>query len=98
MTADWSGIKGLEMEDFAMSVSQAEWDRSKEHLVTSDLAIVRMRKMVLDAISCVQNGGNPPAVGAADMTKITAYDRDLVDTDKWQGFASGNRALEFEMS
>ena len=93
MKSNWSGFTGIELEDFAMSVSQAEWDRSKEHLVTSDLAVVRMRRMLLEAIRRFQTGEPPPAVNVADLTRVVAYDRDLQPTDKWQDFAPGNRQL-----
>lgn len=93
MKGDWTGIVGLEMEDFAMSVSQVGWDRSKEHLVASDQAVVKMRRMLLEAIRRFQQGETPPAVNVADMTQVIAYDRNLEVDEKWQAFAPGNRLL-----
>jgi phthalate 4,5-dioxygenase len=92
MDRSWTGIDGLGMEDYSMSMSLGDdWDRTKEHLVTSDLAVVRMRKMVLEAVEAVQNGGSPPAVDIADMTGIIGYDRNIAPDDKWQNYAPGHQ-------
>jgi phthalate 4,5-dioxygenase len=94
MKADWSGIEGLEFEDFAMSASLGQdWDRAREHLVTSDLAIVRMRRMVLEAVQQVQEGNDPPAVNVADMTGVVGFDRDIAVQAVWQELAPTNRTL-----
>jgi len=94
MSANWTGIQGLEMEDFAMSLSlHPSWDRSKEHLVKSDLAVVRMRRMVLQAVRRFAEGEAPPGVNIADMTKVIAYDRDLDLGEEWQEFAPDNRRV-----
>jgi hypothetical protein len=95
MKFSWSGISVLGAEDFAMSCSLGEdYDRSKENLVASDLAVVRMRKMVLDAIEQVESGEDPPAVKVADMTGVGAYDRNISTGDQWQSYAPGNRLAE----
>jgi phthalate 4,5-dioxygenase len=95
MHDSWTGIPGLGLEDFAMSLSLGDdWDRTKEHLVTSDLAVVRMRKMILEAIDAVEEGRDPPAVNIADMTGILAYDKNLAPTDSWQNYAPGHRLAE----
>jgi phthalate 4,5-dioxygenase len=95
MSQSWTGITGLGFEDFAMSCSLgSDWDRSKEHLVTSDLAVVRMRKMMLEAIDAVEEGRDPPAVNVADMTGVIAYDRNIPLDDVWQNYAPGHRLAE----
>jgi phthalate 4,5-dioxygenase oxygenase subunit len=93
MSTSWSGWSGIELEDFAMSVSQAEWDRSKEHLVIADRAVIRMRRMVLAAIDQLKSGETPPALDVADMTKVIGYDLDIPVTADWLDYAPDNRSL-----
>lgn len=94
MDTNWTGYSGIELEDFAMSVSIAEdWDRTKEHLSPSDIAVVRMRRTVLEAIRRHQEGIAPPSIDRADMTKIIGYDRVLRKDSNWQSFAPDNRPL-----
>ncbi|HXP73642.1 MAG TPA: hypothetical protein VN823_05800, partial [Stellaceae bacterium] len=47
---------------FAVQSPGAIHDRSREHLVSSDIAIVAMRRMMLDAIKGLQEGKEPPLV------------------------------------
>jgi len=95
MGDSWTGIQGLEMEDFAMSVSLGEdWSRTKENLVTSDMAIVRMRRMLIDAVRRFQNGEAPPAVKVSDMTGVRAFDLNIGSDEGWQGLADSNRLAE----
>ncbi len=61
--------------------------------MTSDLAIVRMRRMVLDAVREHQAGNPPPAVNVADMTGVTGYDLEIQTDRAWQEFAPGNKSL-----
>jgi phthalate 4,5-dioxygenase len=47
---------------FAVVSPGAIHDRSREHLATSDIAIVAMRRMLLDAMKDLANGKEPPLV------------------------------------
>jgi len=88
MDSNWSGYQALLIEDAAMSVSlDPAWDRSKEHLVTSDVAVVRMRRRVLAAIRDLAEGKAPPAVGVADLSKVIGYDREINADQRWQDLA-----------
>lgn len=92
MKTSWTGIHGLEMEDFTMSMSLTpDWDRSEEHLVASDIAVVRLRRMLLQALRRFHAGETPPGLTRADMTKVIAYDRDIAKDDRWQDFAPHNK-------
>jgi phthalate 4,5-dioxygenase oxygenase subunit len=64
----FSGIENLVLEDVAIQESQgAIVDRSKERLGTSDLAVVRTRRLLLDTVRGHQAGGSPLGadIGAA---------------------------------
>jgi nitrite reductase/ring-hydroxylating ferredoxin subunit len=93
MKSSWSGAFGTRGEDYMMSVSLGEdWDRTKENLVPSDLAVVRMRWHLLGAIRRFQQGEAPPGVNIADMTKVVTYDGDIEVGQAWQGLVSNHEA------
>jgi phthalate 4,5-dioxygenase oxygenase subunit len=53
----WTGIDGFTNQDMACQESMGPIvDRSQEHLGTSDIAIIRMRKRMLDAVRRFQDG------------------------------------------
>jgi phthalate 4,5-dioxygenase len=60
-TGPYSGIQEFWAQDGAMQESMgAIFDRSREHLGTSDLFIVRMRRRLLEAAKSLQEQGTPP--------------------------------------
>jgi phthalate 4,5-dioxygenase oxygenase subunit len=62
-TQTFTGIKGVNTQDFALQEGMGGIvDRSKEHLGTSDRAIVTMRRLLLEAIAASERG--EPARGA----------------------------------
>jgi phthalate 4,5-dioxygenase len=94
MATNWTGYRGIEVEDIAMSSSvPQDWNRSKEHLVASDVAVVKMRRMVLAAIEEFQRSGKVPAGDIADMVPVRACDTLMPREADWQALASGNREL-----
>lgn len=57
-----AGMPGLWMEDAACQSGVAPiYDRSKEHLGTSDTGIARVRRMLLDAVRKLGQGERPPS-------------------------------------
>jgi phthalate 4,5-dioxygenase oxygenase subunit len=62
----WAGIDGLLNQDAAVQESAgAIYDRNREHLVSGDIAVVKVRQILLGAVRAVQAGNNPPAVDPA---------------------------------
>ncbi len=58
----WTGINGFSNQDMACQESMGPIvDRTAEHLGTSDIAIIRMRKRMLEAVRRFQNG--EPLIG-----------------------------------
>jgi phthalate 4,5-dioxygenase len=87
MSTNWTGFSGVEIEDFAVSTSiGSDWDRTREHLVPSDVGVVRFRRRILDAVAHFQEGQQPPGVDLADMTGVVGYERNLSTKDIWQDF------------
>ena len=63
-TTNMSGIRGILTQDHAVSESQGRiLDRAKEHLGTSDIAVIAWRRLALWAArELAANGGNPVAL------------------------------------
>ena len=61
----WTGLRGVMAEDSAMTESMGTIvDRSKEHLGMSDAAVIRLRRLLLDALHDTREGKDPPGPGA----------------------------------
>jgi phenylpropionate dioxygenase-like ring-hydroxylating dioxygenase large terminal subunit len=59
----FTGIDGINTQDRALQETMGRIvDRSKEHLGPADRAIIQARKLLLQAIRTVEDGGVPPGV------------------------------------
>ncbi|WP_419690422.1 Rieske 2Fe-2S domain-containing protein [Burkholderia theae] len=84
MKENWTGLRGVEVEDATIGLSQGPlYDRSREHLVPADQAVVRVRRALLAAVKRVMNNEPPPALGL-DLRGVSACDRPLADDAAWQ--------------
>jgi phthalate 4,5-dioxygenase oxygenase subunit len=98
MGTNWSGYSGIEQEDAVLAVSMGPIvDRSQEHLVPADVAVVRLRRRLLEAVKMVERGEEPPGNDIADYCRV----RCLADTvikkgDNWRGHVPGNRQPKAE--
>jgi phthalate 4,5-dioxygenase len=68
----FSGIEGVDVQDAAVQVSMGEIvDRTREHLVPADLAIVETRKRLLNAAVALRDSGAvPPALDRPDAYNV----------------------------
>ena len=74
-TKNFTGIVGINTQDMAVQEGMGGIvDRSKEHLGTTDKAIIVMRQMLLEAVDAVEAGGSPRAVDPAVSRSIRPYD------------------------
>jgi len=89
MDTNWSGFKGIEQEDAAIGLSCGPgiFDRTKEHLVAADVAVVRVRRRLLQAVEMVKAGSLAPGAQLADMTAVTAPDVDVPAGSDWRALA-----------
>ena len=63
-TETFSGIPGTNTQDRAVQDTMGPiCDRTREHLGTTDRAIIMARKILLDAVRRVEDGGTPPGLG-----------------------------------
>ena len=85
MQENWTGFTGIEIEDVAVGMSQAPInDRTLEHLVAADQAIVKIRRLLLDSARRVERGLDPIGVHA-DLSKVNApCDVDIPVQARWQ--------------
>ncbi len=79
-----SGMPGLWLEDAAaQSGVAAIYDRSKEHLGTSDTGIARVRRMLLDSVRKLAQGQKAPAVGSPSSFMVRAVSLTLPAGGNW---------------
>ena len=83
----FTGIHGVNNEDIAMQESMGPiFDRTKEHLGTSDVAVIRMRRIMLDGVRAFVEDGAPP-VGLAEPVAyetLHAGERMVRHGERWQ--------------
>jgi phthalate 4,5-dioxygenase len=83
----FSGIHGVNNEDIAMQESMGPiFDRRREHLGTSDVAVIRMRRIMLDGVRRFIDEGAPP-VGLAEPVAyetLRAGERMVPHGERWQ--------------
>ncbi len=88
MTRDnWSGYTSIKPEDLAMSLSLGEdWDRTTENLVGGDIAVIRLRRMLLRAIDANEAGGDPPGLNTVDMTDVHSTFQIIGKDEDWKSY------------
>ena len=86
---NWSGFKGITQEDAVISTSMGPiYDRTQEHLVAADAAIVSLRKRLLDCLKKMEKGEDPIGLNLEDMTNVIGFDIDIPDGTRWREHAS----------
>lgn len=89
----WTGFHGISQEDAIVSLSMGpRLDRTREHLVPADAAVMRLRRRVLDSLERFQAGEAPLAVGMEDMTRMRAFDTEWDMSTPWQEIAPDHAA------
>jgi phthalate 4,5-dioxygenase oxygenase subunit len=83
---DWAGIPGVNSQDFAMVESARPIiDRSREHLGTSDIAVIHMRHWLLRALRQFADGGQVPGrIPAAAYGQLRSRDDLLPRSTPWR--------------
>ena len=82
----YTGIPGVVQQDLAVTESMgAVYDRSHEHLGTSDRAIIRMRQMLVKAAKDLADGIEPPALNSAyPYESIRSAEKILAPGEDWR--------------
>ena len=90
----FSGITGVQAEDAVVQESMgALFDRSREHLGTSDVAVIRMRRLMLDAARRLAADGTAPfALGRRrDYSGIQTVEKIMPLAEDWKALYSPER-------
>ncbi len=85
-TTSYSGISDFVSQDHAVQESMGSiLDRTREHLGTSDRAVIRMRQQLVKAARDLANGLEPPATdGTLDFRSIYGAERILASGEDWR--------------
>src|SRR5205814_7405256 len=83
---NWSGIVGVNSQDFAMVESMGPIiPRHKEHLGATDIAVIAMRRRLLQAVKAFQAGEDPPGTQASIRYDQIVSEEKFVPNDMpWQ--------------
>lgn len=92
MAERWGGFAGLEQEDAAVALSMGPvFDRTKEHLVPADAAVILTRRVLLTAARALAAGTEPGPLPS--MARITGVaDTELRPGTPWQSLVPHHRA------
>ncbi len=83
-TATFTGIDGINAQDRAVQESMGPIvDRSLEHLGPADKAIIAMRRLLLEAVNVVEDGGQPKGV-AGTYYQLRAMEEVLSKATPWR--------------
>jgi phthalate 4,5-dioxygenase oxygenase subunit len=82
----FSGIRDFVSQDMAMTESMGPiYDRTKEHLGTTDLAVIRLRTVLIEAAKAVAEGKEPPGLATkGDFRSIRAAEKILDEGEDWR--------------
>jgi hypothetical protein len=85
-TTTYTGIQPIGPQDMAVTESMgAIYDRTNERLGTTDRAIIRFRRMLINAAKDLEKGIEPPALDAAmAFDEIRSAERILDHDQSWR--------------
>ena len=83
---NWSGVDGINSQDFAVVESMgAVYDRTREHLGLTDVAVIRYRRRMIDAARAFQAGEPPLGLDApVDYPDLHSEERVVPIDLPWQ--------------
>jgi phenylpropionate dioxygenase-like ring-hydroxylating dioxygenase large terminal subunit len=83
-TFSFTGIDGINTQDHAVQESMGPIvDRSREHLGTTDKAVMTARRLLIQAARAVEDGGDPPGTGPS-YYGVRAIERVLPPDTDWR--------------
>jgi phenylpropionate dioxygenase-like ring-hydroxylating dioxygenase large terminal subunit len=95
-TKTFTGIPGVNTQDVALQEGMGPIvDRSREHLGTTDRAIIVLRQLLLEAANDVAAGKAPRGVNAEDYQRVRALDHIIPKDADWQDVLKDERLARF---
>jgi phthalate 4,5-dioxygenase len=83
-THTYTGIRGVNTQDMALQEGMGPvCDRTREHLGTSDRAVIAARQLLLEACDVVESGGTPRGVDPKTHGNVRPYDSHLPHDADW---------------
>lgn len=95
--ASMSGIRGVQMEDAVIQESMGPiYDRRKEHLGSADVAVVRMRRLMLQSLQAFTDNGRRPLglERPRDLSKLRGEEAIVPIGTPWQSVCRLGEAAE----
>jgi phthalate 4,5-dioxygenase len=91
-----TGIQGINTQDLALQEGMGPIvDRSKEHLGTTDRAIITLRQVLTETLDSLERGGPLRALDPATYRNIRSFDR-LIDGDaEWRAATKADLLTKF---
>lgn len=87
----FTGLDGFNVQDGAMTMFMGGpiLDRTKEHVVPTDYAVVRMRRLLLEVADQVERGEAPVGTGPeVDTSRVVGTSGVLGADEPWQGLVT----------
>jgi phthalate 4,5-dioxygenase len=95
-TKTYTGISGINTQDMALQEGMGPiCDRSKEHLGTTDRAIIMTRQLLLEAADVVEAGGSPRGVDPTSYRMVRAVDKLVPRAIDWRESLSKELVAKF---
>jgi phthalate 4,5-dioxygenase oxygenase subunit len=95
-TESMTGIQGVNTQDYALQEGMgAILDRSKEHVGTTDRAIILLRKVLLDSLTAMENGEELRAIDPQSYRHLRAVDRTIPKGTSWKVVCEPDFATRF---
>jgi phthalate 4,5-dioxygenase oxygenase subunit len=91
LSEDWSGLSGVGVEDWVLAISMGPiLDRTKEHVVAADRAVMHLRARLLESVRRNEAGGDPIGLGVHYTSVRALTDTTVPVNDRWQDLVPGN--------
>ena len=93
MDRSWSGLNGIAFEDAVIATSMGPiQDRTKEHLIASDVAVARLRRRLLESVARIERGEDPVGAGV-DASLISSIDAPVPESGHWRALLPSHRVV-----
>lgn len=91
-----TGIPGINTQDFALQEGMGLiCDRSKEHLGTTDRAIITLRQILLESLDTLEAGGQMRAVDPSTYRNVRSFDRVIDNGAEWRSATKADVLTKF---
>ena len=87
----YSGIRDFRSQDMMATESAGPiYDRTREHLGSTDVAVIRMHRQLLRAARALAQGQEPPALGGSgDFRALREAEKVLAEGEDWRPLGTG---------